>query len=130
MINKKQEMEDFATNEHERVLVELDNADELTPQLKLLQQHWASGVGWFTQKTIVLPLTQAWELREQLDQTLAQTRLKFPAVLLNSQSSTFVKTPALEAAPIIDFASRRTTKPVPNSNHAKEKSTTHTSTGL
>ncbi len=59
----------------ERVSVELDNSNLQEPKLKLRQQSWAEGVGWFTQKTVIVGLEQASTLSNDLQQAIISAKL-------------------------------------------------------
>lgn len=66
-----QQLLDKSTEEQtERLDVELDTTQPSQPKLKLKQQSWAEGVGWFTQKTITLELEEAQTLLQNLEQAI------------------------------------------------------------
>ncbi len=58
-----------------RLDVELDQTDPLRPTVRLRQQSWAPGMGWFTQKTISLEAAHLPGLLYQMENALAETKL-------------------------------------------------------
>jgi len=64
----------------ERLIVELDsdynsNSGE-TPKVKVCFQKWASGIGWFNQKSLYLTLEQAAFLKQEIEQTTVNHKMK------------------------------------------------------
>lgn len=72
--------DDAQASKHERIVermsVEVDDSNPQEPKLKLRQQSWAEGMGWFTQKTITLGLEEACDLVEQLEQTTRLAKMR------------------------------------------------------
>lgn len=59
----------------ERINLELDDSNPQAPKIKMRQQSWSEGVGWFTQKTIALTIEQAVSLMPDLEHTLVSAKL-------------------------------------------------------
>jgi hypothetical protein len=111
-------LRDFSSPEHaeisdkpdrpgERIEVELDETNQLDLKLKLRQQSWAEGMGWFTQKTVAINPEDVPELLRQLEQ--AQVNVK----LTRSQAHHRPSTPEPEApaeTKIIKFPVHRTVR--------------------
>jgi hypothetical protein len=64
----------------ERLIVELDSDyNPLTgelPKVKVCFQKWASGIGWFNQKSLYLTIEQAAFLKKEIEQTTANLKMK------------------------------------------------------
>lgn len=58
-----------------RVTVEVDKSNPAEPGLKLRQESWAEGLGWFTQKTIAVSLEEAPALLNDLQRTINNAKL-------------------------------------------------------
>lgn len=111
-------LRDFSGREHaqiidkpgqpgERIEVELDDTNQLDLKLKLRQQSWAEGMGWFTQKTVTINPEDVPELLRQLEQ--AQVSVK----LIRSQAHQRPNTPEAEIpaeTKIIKFPVHRTVR--------------------
>lgn len=59
----------------ERIEIETDQSNPLEPALKLRQQSWAEGMGWFTQKTIRLGLDEAIEMLDDLEHNIVRAKM-------------------------------------------------------
>lgn len=109
----------------ERLIVELDsdyNSDTgETPKVKVCFQKWASGIGWFNQKSLYLTFEQAAYLKQEIEQTTVNHKMR------NSQprpASTAKQTGKVSGgSAIIPFPSGRTVKTPPerlSQNSSKE----------
>ncbi len=103
--------ESKALRPSEQIQVELDTTNLQEPKLKLRQQSWAEGMGWFTQKTITLDAEQAVTLTYDLEQALISAKLA-ASQAHHSPSTNKTSAPVRPETPskasIIEFPTDRT----------------------
>lgn len=71
-------LRDFSTSEPpgKRVEVEIDQTNPAEMKLKLREQSWAEGLGWFTQKSLTIDPAQAQNLIRDLQQALDEAKMR------------------------------------------------------
>ncbi len=77
--------------------------DQNNSSLKLTQQSWAEGMGWFTQKTMTICPEDAPALIQQLQQALIATKLNRSTIQPRLSSPK----PASDKGKILEFPGKR-----------------------
>lgn len=78
--NNYSDAKEIPSEGQERLLIEIDsdynsNTGE-TPKVRVVLQKWANGIGWFNQKSLFLTLEQAAYLKQEIEQTTANHKMK------------------------------------------------------
>lgn len=70
---------EIASEGQERLIVELDSDYNLpvgeSPKVKICFQKWATGIGWFNQKSLYLTLEQACYLKKEIERTAVNQKM-------------------------------------------------------
>jgi hypothetical protein len=106
----------------ERLIVELDSDyNQLTgelPKVKVCFQKWATGIGWYNQKSLYLTIEQAAFLKKEIEQTTANLKMKTsqsqPDYSKRSRQAGGkpIRAKAETGNPVIQFPAGRALKPV------------------
>lgn len=106
------------TNPNRQIDVELDDSNPSELKLRLRQQSWAEGMGWFTQKTIIIDPEEVPALIRQLEEariniklTSTQSQQSQPKATPYpvSENSTETETETKSENKIIEFPGHRVT---------------------
>lgn len=120
----------------ERLIVELDSDyNPLTgelPRVKVCFQKWATGIGWFNQKSLSLTVEQAAQLKMKIEQTTVNLKMRSSQARPDSAKrlpQTRKSLTSAETGPaIIQFPAGRSKKPLAGEPEPSAREETNLST--
>ncbi len=132
------EIKEAPAEGQERLIVELDSDyNPLTgelPKVKVCFQKWATGIGWFNQKSLYLTVEQAAFLKKEIEHTTANLKMKAsqPGLASAKRPGLTGKTPtgvkATTGNNVIQFPAGRSLAPVRTKSAGSSEEQTRRST--